>query len=316
MSIEAKKSGRKIKIDFHEKELGIRIIPRLEFLHDLKNAIDKGIAYATGRIGISEQFWMYYPIFLEKKPNKTKLRVYEKHLVYHGFFQAGIFPADPDFFLKYNTIYIQKTKDMDCLGLILDRFMGPEIIRYYNLAGKFIYFKEIVPDRSVPSNPGNCYLPFFKDKKILLICPFANLLKQRAKKDIFEAVWAKTRRKWFYPACVDALEFPYGFEQETHEKYPNALVLLESITSEISRRDFDIALIAAAGLTVPIASFVKQMKKISICPGGEIQILFGVLGKRWRNWERWKRDYFNEWWIDMPDKYKPKKKQVCEGAYW
>jgi hypothetical protein len=47
------------------------------------------------------------------------------------------------------------------------------------------------------------------------------------------------------------------------------------------------------------------MGKIGLDLDGDLQILFGVLGKRWRQHEDWRRDYFNEWWIDTPAQYRP-----------
>lgn len=313
MKIKEQWVGRK---DLYEAQSGSPIATRKDFISDLKSAIDKRQGYGVGRAGISEQFWMYYPIVLNEETNKTKIRVYEKHLRYHGFFQSGIFPAQPDFYLEYNSRYIESIRSLDLFGLILDPIMGPKIINFYNLTNTIIYFKDLIPDRSNPGNQENCYLHYFEDKRLLLICPFADLLCQRATKETFEGVWSKTGKPWFYPRSVDSLEFPYGFAAETQKKYSNALALLDAISKELERKYFDIALIAAAGLSVPIVSIIKRMGKIGIVLGGDLQVLFGVRGKRWRDQERWKRDYFNAWWIDMPEKYKPKEDGFCEGAYW
>lgn len=137
-----------------------------------------------------------------------------------------------------------------------------------------------------------------------------------ATKDIFEGVWSKTGKKWFYPKKVDTLEFPYGFDSETHKNYSTSIDLFEYITAGIDKKDFDIVLIAVTGLVIPIASYVKNIGKIGIDLGG-LQILFGVVGKRWRNLEDWKKADFIDWWIDVPAKYKPKETDVCDsGAYW
>jgi hypothetical protein len=312
MRIRSEWVGQK---ELYETQLGHPIISRKEFINDLKIAIDKSSRYAAGRIGVSEQFWMYYPILLSEEPHRTKITVYEKHLRFHGL-QQGIFPAQPDFYLTFNQFYVEKVRTIDCLGLILDPVMGPKIVSFYNLVNKFIYFRDQIPDKSSPSNRENCYLHFFEGKKILLICPFAELLRQRATREIFEGVWSKTGKKWFYPKGVEALEFPYGFASETHRKYASTIDLLGAIEAEIERKDFDVALIGAGGLSIPLASFVKQIGKISISLGGDLQVLFGVVGKRWRNLERWKRDYFNEWWIDMPTRYKPTETDIADGAYW
>jgi len=143
-------------------------------------------------------------------------------------------------------------------------------------------------------------------------------LKGEATREIFEGVWSKAgKKKWFYPKTVEALEFPYGFAAETHKSYSTAIDLFKYITIEIEKRDFDIALIGAGGLAIPIASHVKNMGKIGIDLGGHLQVLFGVLGKRYRNW-KWDAWNSNEWCIDMPAKYRPKEADdVCDkGAYW
>jgi len=304
----------------NQKELyetrGGSVVERTEFLSELKEAIVRKRGYGVGRAGISEQFWMYYPILLNENANKTRLRVFERYMRFHGYSRSGIFPAQTDFYLEYNTRYIESIRKLDLFSMILDPVMGPRIIDYYNIDNKIIYYKDLIPDRSSPSNEDNCYLHFFENKKLLLVCPFADLLAQRATKETFECVWSKTGKSWFFPRSVDSLEFPYGFAIETHKKYSNALALLEAISAELARRDFDIALIAASGLSIPIVSIVKQMKRIGMNLGGDLQVLFGVKGNRWRGRERWQRDYFNDWWIDMPEKYKPKEKGFSKGPYW
>lgn len=295
-------------------------ISRKEFVDDLKTAIEKNIGYATGKNGNSQQYWNYYEIFLKKEMDRDKIRQYEEKFEHHFLKNTGIFPCTPDFILKYSKFYIAHVRNLDCLGVFPEVCYPRELemIKYYKLKNKLTHYRNQEPDRSSPSNEKNCYLQYFQDKKILLICPFAGLLKERATKEIFEGVWSKTGKKWFYPKSVDALEFPYGFSPETHKKYPTALDLFEHITTEIDKKDFDIALIAAAGLAIPIASYVKSIGKIGIDLGGHLQVLFGVLGERWRRWgEPWKKKYITDWWIDMPVKYRPKETDVCDkGAYW
>jgi hypothetical protein len=83
--------------------------------------------------------------------------------------------------------------------------------------------------------------------------------------------------------------FPYGFAKETHEKYPTVLDLFHSIIETIQQKDFDVALIAAAGLSIPIASTIKNMGKVAISLGGHLQIFLvssanggatGIIGRK------------------------------------
>jgi hypothetical protein len=158
-------------------------------------------------------------------------------------------------------------------------------------------------------------LPSFRGRKLLLVSPFARLLQERATGSTFEAVWTKTGKRWFEPASVEALEFPYGFAAETQLRYGTALELFDELTGEIDSRDFDVALIGAGGMGVGLASFVKSRGKIGISMGGHLQVLFGVLGARWRSKESWKRRYYNDAWIDMPEHYVPARSETIEN-YW
>jgi hypothetical protein len=291
-------------------------ITKRKFINDLKSAIENGYGYAAGKLGVSQAYWMYYEIYKKKEKNIQRLRDFEKDLVFHGLKQVGVFPGKPDFYLKFNKFYAVHVNNIDCLGLV---FQKPEmeIIRYYKLKNNFIYYPEQEPDRSIPDDERNCYLPFFSGKKILIICPFGKFLRERASKDVFEAVWAKTGKKWFYPKGIDYVEFPYGFTAEAQRKYGSALKLYEFITEMIDQKDFDIALIGAGGLAIPIASYVKNIGKIGIDLGGHLQIIFGVFGKRWKEVKEWNELYFNEHWTDLPSKYRPKETDVCDnGAYW
>ena len=296
-----------------------------EFTRDLRMAIEVGRGYATGKIGVSNHFWMFYEIFLARRPEPRELREFEEELLFHGLKQSGLFPGDPAFYLRFNTFYMQHVRNLDCLGICLSP-RELEIKRHYGLDGKWIYYIEQLPPNTGQSRRDghvsrsgeqDCYLPFFRGKKILIVCPFASVLQQRARKEIFEGVWSATRKRWFYPERVDALELPYGFAGDTQRKYGTVLNLFDRVAEQISQRDFDVALVAAAGLAIPIVSHVKSLGKVGIDLGGHLQALFGVLGKRWRQREYWMREIWNEHWTDMPAAYVPKESDVCDrGAYW
>jgi hypothetical protein len=307
---------RRIRQDWETYRLKSLCVSKQEFIRDVKTAIDRKVGYAAGKIGGSQKHWMYYEILLASRPSEERLESYHQQLCFHGLKQCGVFPADPEFYLRYNRFYMEHVRALDCLGI----FFEPrelELIKHYDLASRLVDYIDLEPDRSSPANDVNCYLPYFRNKRVLLICPFAGLLKERATKEVFEGVWSKTGKRWFYPASVEALEFPYGFSPETQKEFPTAIELFYSIRAGINSMDFDVALIGASGLAIPVASHVKSMGKIAIDLGGHLQVLFGVIGKRWRSREGWKRDYFNDWWIDMPAVYRPRQTDVCDqGAYW
>lgn len=293
-------------------------IAKKEFVNDIKAAISAQAGYAAGKIGRSQKHWMYYEVLLAKEKNPEKVREFEEQLKFHALNQEGIFPVNFDFYLRFNRFYMEHLKNLNCLGIFYDPpAMEMELIRHYKLKNKFIYFVFQEPDWSIPCNEDKCYFPFFRDKKILIVCPFAEFLKERATKEIYENAWSKIGKKWFSPKCVEAVEFPYGFSPDTHKRYSTVLDLFEEIIGHIQKRNFDIALIGAGGLAIPVASFVKSLGKLGIDLGGALQFSFGVSGKRWKDWEKLKQNYFNEWWTYVPSRYRPKEQDVCDGgAYW
>ena len=191
------------------------------------------------------------------------------------------------------------------------------VLQHYGLLSQLAYYQDFVPDRSVPNDDSRCYLSHLAGRRVLLVCPFAELLQARANQATFEAVWVKTGKPWFRPAAVEALELPYGFEPATQQKYGTAINLFDDIAGQMSRLSFDVALIAAAGLAIPLAAAARQLGKVAIDMGGDLQLLFGVIGTRWRKRPEWHEKYFNEAWIDIPDKYQPTIAEVGDGrSYW
>jgi hypothetical protein len=191
------------------------------------------------------------------------------------------------------------------------------VLNFFQIANPLTDFHNLHPDQSIPDDPTNCYLPLLRGKKILIVNPFGNLLAARATREIFEGVWRVGGKKFFDPASVEGLEFPYGFARETWTRYATALDLMHEIESRIEQHDFDVALIGAGGMGIPLAAHVKRLGKIGIVLGGHLQVVFGVKGTRWKKTPRWRDVYFNEWWIDMPEEYRPKEGDATgDYSYW
>jgi hypothetical protein len=301
---------------FHHFQIQNKYISRLTFIHLIQSAIDKHGNLAIGKLGRSQQCWMYYQIALDE--NKVT-KEFEKQLMFHCAEQEGVFPVEFKFIQKFNQFYVPHVKNLDVVGTCNGQYES-RIVQFYKLhrTSKLIDYKDQEPDRSTPSNDMNCYLRFFRNKTVLIICPFAELLRERSGKTIFEGVWAKTGKKWFYPADVKALTTPYCFSSEAQNNYRDVIQLFDNIKEQVSKINFDVALIASGPLAIPLASHIKTMGKIGIDLGGHLQVLFGVIGARWRDRKDWQEMYFNDFWIDMPKKYIPAESlNVCDkGAYW
>ena len=93
---------------------------------------------------------------------------------------------------------------------------------------------------------------------------------------------------------------------------------LDYICQKINQLDFDVALIGAGALGIPLATHIKSLDKIGLSLGGHLQVIFGVSGARWKNDPEWVNGYLNQYWVDVPPNYHPplKKRLTDGGAYW
>jgi hypothetical protein len=294
-----------------------QLATKQQFIADIGAAVATRTGFAAGKIGFTEQHLLYYVPFLAGTKDRRKVRAYEVVLWRHFEQQAGIFPSTREFAREFVAQYGRDVQTLDCLG-VYRTALEPLIIAHYDLRCRFVGHLDMEPDRSPVADDSHCYLPHLRGRRVLLVAPFAELLRERANRHTFEQVWSRIDKRWFEPASVAAVEFPYALETATHARFPTVLDLRDEIAARIDQVDFDVALIAAGGLGIPLAAHVKRAGRIGISLGGHLQVLFGVLGERWRNRNSWRRRYFNDAWIDMPERYRPPGwRQLTDGgAYW
>ena len=298
---------------------GLPLESRQDLALRVGGAIDAGRAFAMGKIGWSEKQWLYYPVVLSRVMDLKKRRAYETMMAYLSVRQAGIFPPDPGFIRRFVDRYLDDLRNLDSLGLFLDNAARElEIIREHAVRTKLAYYRDQEPPKKEYGGAKYCYLQNLQDRKILIVCPFGGFLASRLKEGTYEAVWRKTAKRWFYPRSVQAIEFPYGFEATTRKRYTDALQLFEEITDQMKRVSYDVALIGAGGLGIPLASFAKNQGKVGLSLGGHLQVVCGVLGKRWRTSELFRRRYITEAWVELPRRYHPSNplESTDSGDYW
>ena len=291
-------------------------IERAQFLEELHDALQNGRGYAAGKIGNTERAVLLYPVVREQFQTPLQIRAFELTLANHALRHSGVFPTDHEFLGRFSGEYARTVSRLDCVGLWPDRLGDDvELVARHGFRGHTIPFVDQEPDRSSPSDDSRCYLPFLRGRRVLIVCPFAGLLRERATRETFEAVWSKTGKPWFEPASVQALELPYGYSPATWKRYPTALDLFAEVREQMDALDYDAALIGAGLLGSMLAVAAKEREKVAISLGGHLQILFGVNGPRWRDRVNWRRKYFNEAWIDLPESSRPGAGESDEN-YW
>lgn len=204
---------------------------KAEFIAALEEALTYGKGFAAAKLGVSEEKVLLLLQLRESSAPLTTQRVLAVKLKTEAGETAGIFPATADGLAQFAQVYRTALRELDYLGLILDEFAPTKAatLNYHQLTNRLLRFQDLHPDRSIPDDPTNCYLPLLQGKRILIVNPFGKLLAARATCEIFEGVWQVSGKKFFDPASVEALEFPYGFARETWSRYANVLELMHEI---------------------------------------------------------------------------------------
>jgi hypothetical protein len=160
-------------------------------------------------------------------------------------------------------------------------------------------------------------------KKILVVHPFDDIINFQYQKRglLFEN--KNTLPSFESLTTIKAIQ-SLG---EADDRFLDWFEALDHMKEEINCVDFDICLIGAGAYGFPLAAHVKRMGKKAVHLGGSLQLLFGIIGKRWedpnygvKEWGIPKGTYsnlINEFWVRPGNNNKPKNAEQVEGAcYW
>jgi len=217
---------------------------------------------------------------------------------------AGIYPNDSTGLIKFSVQYSACIKDIDIMGvwerpfydLMINTFC-PQAI-YVPLSGIEPYY--------FPSNP---WSKFLKGKKILVIHPFEKSIQNNFRNRI--ELFKDTE------ILPDFELITLKADQNIGNDKSNFIISLEKMQKRIKDLNFDIAIIGCGSFGLPLGSFIKNVKeKPAIHLGGAVQILFGIMGKRWETSDRINK-FVNNYWTRPFEEEKPPTYNLVEGGcYW
>lgn len=221
---------------------------------------------------------------------------------------SGVFPNDEKNIDKFCEVYLKGISEADgfftwgCIGesKAIKKYAKRDALLLKNDTYNVLFY----------DNPWTVAL---KGKKVLVVHPFVDTIKaqyEKREKLFSSEILPKFENLTF----VRAVQTSAG--EETDGNYNSWFDALEHMKEEISKKDFDVALIGAGAYGIPLSQYVKDMGKQAIHMAGNLQILFGIRGKRWDNFPQYVQ-YFNEYWVYPSEHETPKNKSSVEGgSYW
>lgn len=293
----------------HKKYVKRRIITNEAASRELAERIILGQPLAAGRIGLFEMAAMrMYEFGIKKKYSLVMNNIYNC---------AGFFPNDIDLGDQFLSVMKESLKEMDLLAPF-HQFCERYFINRYTK-------KEIIISKSEGvfeiCKLEDVWTKALKGKKVLVISPFTDTVKQQYEKR--ELLFSG---KGILPQFGELLTYKslMTIGDMGDDRFSTWFEALEHMKREILMIDFDVALLGCGAYGFPLAAEIKKAGKQAVHMGGVLQILFGIMGKRWDGTRTGgavhiREDiakYYNEYWT-YPLEERPKEASKVEyGPYW
>ncbi|CAH2030484.1 hypothetical protein [Trichlorobacter ammonificans] len=231
---------------------------------------------------------------------------YEDKIVAAMVNNAGFFPGDEERLDRFCRLMLEDMALIDILGVWNINLEDYLVKEFCNQSASLVTLGAI--------DPFHVDLPwssFLENRKVLVIHPYGCSIRNQYQK-----------RSLLYPGTsilpqfdlkvITAVQSIAGTETE----FADWFEALGAMQNAIADTDFDIALIGAGAYGLPLAAYVKSLGKQAIHMGGTLQLLFGIMGKRWDTSEHATKYYNEHWTRPLPSETPAGAAKVEKGCYW
>ena len=260
-----------------------------------------------GVVGAYELKYNYKIASYFKDFIKGRVSLYNSKILYSLCKQAGFFPNDLQLGDNFYRLMVDDMQNID----ILASYICEE--KYVN---KYLNCKRVDLDGYyAPFLWKNPWTKYLKGKKVLVVHPFVDSIRFQ---------YENNRCKLFNDpdvlpefAELHTIKAIQTIADQEDSRFRTWFDALQYMKDEISKVDFDIALIGCGAYGMCLAAHVKRMGKQAVHLAGWTQMLFGVYGERWIKDQPQYAQFINESWIRPLDCEKPKGAEKVEGGcYW
>ena len=220
---------------------------------------------------------------------------------------TGVFPADEDTLMRFSKRMLEDSRQLDVLGAWNAREQQLSKVFFPNAKGVLLGIL----------TPFFCYRPWtslLRGKRVLVVHPFDVTIKSQyaRRKELFanDEILPEFQLITYKPVVSFlGLETPYRDWFEA----------LDKMVSDISKIDFDIALLGCGAYGFSLAAFIKRdLGRQAVHIGGATQLLFGIRGGRWDTAKNSRvPSLYNQAWVRPGEAERPANFRHHEGgAYW
>lgn len=270
--------------------------------------LKEGKPLLAGRMGLSEMAVMRACYFGKTGNYESSVKqIYD----WSGFFPNDISLVEPFTecmlsCMKNTDVYAANAEPME--AFFIDSFLPHDAVISKELRLYDVYCRDVNWSAGL------------EGKKVLVVTSFPESVKiQYAKrKEIFKGT---DKLPEFELKTYKSLMTIGDMKDERFENWFDAL---EFMKKEILEIDFDTALISCGAYSYPLGLAVKEAGRQAVCMGGVLQILFGIMGRRWdgsryggeEHMDPRVKQWYNDSWIYPVEERPAAADNVEYGPYW
>lgn len=298
----------KVRTSFHALERHVLVRrPVVDGNPIIAKAILDKVPFAAGKMGSVEAAALkaYLKRKRARKCGSDSVPSFSPYMFHTLFVNSGVFPQHEEMFDRFCAAYIDAIKNCDALAA-------------WDIAGEAQVFRSFCPRTTLlqlrslePYFSKNPWSHALVGKRVLVISPFAmSIERQFANRD---KVWGSNKILPDFELLSIKAPLSAGLVEPDSKDWFEAL---DRIKAQMDKLEYDVVLIGAGAFSLPLAAHAKARGKVGIHLGGSLQILFGIVGQRWREHKDFKK-FINDNWCSPSSQETPDKFKIIEGGcYW
>jgi hypothetical protein len=279
----------------------------------LGEMIRKNARFFVGRLGsVEAELVNQYRVSTKKDRHNSLIANLRLRKV--AWISAGIWPPTKKQIRFFTKNYIQALKDLTCVATWDHKSLGVE----KSILDEFCPDARKIPLGSLDSVlvgylHGNSWSLELKNLNVLVISMFATEIENQIaqNKPLHSTqILPKFNLYTIKPPQTNGITFTKGTYRKNLERFRLR------IASELKLHNIDVVLVSAGAYGLPICETIFKSGRSVIYVGGCLQLMFGILGKRWDGKPEILK-MANHNWIRPDKNSKPKGAVLIEGScYW
>lgn len=265
--------------------------------------------FAAGRLGLFETAIMR--MYEYKREDKYQT------LMDSLYNCAGFFPNDLTLMPRYIKLMKDSLGDMDMLASNREAAERRFINQCCQDTIKVSKSLELFDVARMDACPWSAAL---RGKRVLVVTPFTDSVLfqyNNHREQLFQGTDILPEF-----ASIDVYRSLMTIGDMRDDRFDDWFEALSFMEQEILGMDFDVAILGCGAYGFPLASSIKRAGKQAIHMGGSLQILFGIMGRRWdgSRFDGKVRDdiakYYNDAWMYPMEEPPRDASKVEYGPYW